>query len=362
MLQARDEHAGLEAKCPSCERVSTIPTAEEAARARRPDALRADQPRRGRYDDEPADRPRRRHEDRPEPRTSTMAMLSLVLGLASMTCVLAPILVLPTLLLGALALREASNSRGEVSGGGLAVAGMMLSCLGLAIGLTLWFTNPLGPLLWEPQHRSLEANNLKQIGLAFHNVHDTTRSLPMAVAYRSPDGKPLLSWRVVLLPYLEQDNLFRQFRFDEPWDSPHNLRLLPLIPKVYQRAGEKPDGRGLTHYQVPVGKSLIFDEAYPGARTVPPTLRLGRGLFQITDGTSNTIMVVTAKDGVPWTKPEDFEVTVGGPIVPRLDTKFGSGPLVLFADGLVRPMRRSLPDMVWYQAMTAEGGEVLSID
>src|SRR5437763_1871236 len=75
MLQAREEHAGLEAKCPSCERISTIPTAEEAERARRPDALQTDEPRRPRYD-EPEDRPRRRRrESAPEPRTSTMATL-----------------------------------------------------------------------------------------------------------------------------------------------------------------------------------------------------------------------------------------------------------------------------------------------
>src|SRR5262249_32610297 len=130
--------------------------------------------------------------------------------------------------------------------------------------------------------------------MAMHNFNSVHGALPQAVTYRSPDGKALLSWRVALLPYLEQGNLFSQFRLDEPWDSPHNIRFLPMIPKVYQRGGETPDGRGLTHYQVPTGRGMIFDEDRPAKATFGQTGRLGRGIATITDGTSNTIMVVTA--------------------------------------------------------------------
>ncbi|MBV9126015.1 MAG: DUF1559 domain-containing protein, partial [Planctomycetes bacterium] len=68
-------------------------------------------------------------------------------------------------------------------------------------------------------------NNLKQIALAFHSMNDTYNFMPPA-AICGKDGRPLLSWRVAILPYIEQQNLYNQFRLDEPWDSPTNKKLL----------------------------------------------------------------------------------------------------------------------------------------
>ena len=76
-------------------------------------------------------------------------------------------------------------------------------------------------------------NNLKQIGLAMHNYHATHKTFPPAFTV-DKDGKPLLSWRVLILPYLEQDALYKEFHLDEPWDSPHNRTLIERMPPTYR--------------------------------------------------------------------------------------------------------------------------------
>jgi Protein of unknown function (DUF1559) len=95
--------------------------------------------------------------------------------------------------------------------------------------------DPEPPGIWPrtvAAHRGLSAKNLQQIGLAVHNFHDTFGAMP-ANAIRDKAGKPLLSWRVALLPYLDEHNLYKEFRLDEPWDSKHNKALLAKMPKVY---------------------------------------------------------------------------------------------------------------------------------
>src|SRR5438045_1511259 len=74
-------------------------------------------------------------------------------------------------------------------------------------------------------HRLTSSNNLKQIALAFHSFHDTYGGMP-AAAICDKAGKPLLSWRVAILPWIEEGALYKQFKLDEPWDSKHNKALL----------------------------------------------------------------------------------------------------------------------------------------
>ncbi|HTU19628.1 MAG TPA: DUF1559 domain-containing protein [Gemmataceae bacterium] len=102
---------------------------------------------------------------------------------------------------------------------------------------TAWLLTSPEPALTsgrEPTARSQSHNNLKQMILAMYNYQDTVmeHSLPPA-ALVDRQGRPLLSWRVLILPFLEQQNLYNEFHLDEPWDSPHNLRQLPRMPKVY---------------------------------------------------------------------------------------------------------------------------------
>ncbi|MEO6810283.1 MAG: DUF1559 domain-containing protein, partial [Isosphaeraceae bacterium] len=142
----------------------------------------------------------------------------------------------------------------------------------------------------EAAKRSQCMNNFKQIGLAMHNYHATNNTFPPAFN-TGKDGKALLSWRVLILPYLDQKALFDEFHLDEPWDSPHNKPLISRMPADYAC----PSGSGAltrdgkTTYLTPRGPATIF----PGAKAI--------SIRDITDGTSNTIFVVDASD--------DFAVT-----------------------------------------------------
>lgn len=193
-------------------------------------------------------------------------------------------------------------------------------------------------------------NNLKQIGLALHCYHDVLGHFP-PVAQTNKNGKPLLSWRVLILPYIEQDALYRQFRLDEPWDSEHNAKLIPQIPKLYVLPGmEETDGKkGLTRYRVFVGNGAAWE----------PNKALT--LQQFRDGTSNTWLVVVAKDAVPWTKPEEL------PFDPKKDPSVLLGKVVnrwqaLFSDGAVRSYQKLPKADIVRGLITRDGGEVIPPD
>ncbi len=143
-------------------------------------------------------------------------------------------------------------------------------------------------------HRAQCVNNLKQIGLAHHNYISANNTFPMA-AIADKDGKPLLSWRVAILPYIEQQELYNKFKLDEPWDSPNNKPLIKEMPATYLCPDRKNPEAGTTTYRMFVGAGALSEE---GQAT---------GLANITDGTSNTILVVESKDAVPWTKPDDLK-------------------------------------------------------
>jgi hypothetical protein len=150
-------------------------------------------------------------------------------------------------------------------------------------------------------------NNLRQIDIALHIYADTYGHLPPAATYDS-DGKPLLSWRVAILPFLEQQNLYNQFHLDEPWDSPHNIALLQSKPKVYHcpaRPVSVNDDLRFTYYQ-----------AFVGPRTGFGTERGLRLPQDFPDGPSNTILLVEGRSAVPWTKPEDIAYDPEGPVPP----------------------------------------------
>src|SRR2546425_3852080 len=115
--------------------------------------------------------------------------------------------------------------------------------------------------------------------MAMHNYHDLHGRLP-AAAVCGKDGQPVLSWRVAILPFIEFEGLYNEFHFDEPWDSPHNIRLLPRMPKTYasQRYKGDPAPPGYTYLHVFVGEGTAFEG--------PEGLRLPD---DFPDGTSNTI-------------------------------------------------------------------------
>jgi len=179
-----------------------------------------------------------------------------------------------------------------------------------------------------------------------HNYHDKYGRFPPA-AVCGPDGKPLLSWRVLLLPFLGDDGLYEQFKLDEPWDSPHNIQLLSHMPSVYGPYKGKPPEGGMTHFQVFVG---------PGAAFAGTT---GLKSDDFTDGTSNTILIVEAWDPVPWTKPEELTFDPDGPL-PRLGGIVKDGRFrAALADGSVKIMPKGVREDTIRAFITRNRNEII---
>src|SRR6185436_18638182 len=104
----------------------------------------------------------------------------------------------------------------------------------------------------DRMRRMMASNNLKQIALAFHNYESAYGCFPPP-AITDAQGKALLSWRVAILPYIEEDALYKQFRMNEAWDSPHNKKLLSKMPKIYASPTGKVAEPNATCYQIFTG-------------------------------------------------------------------------------------------------------------
>ncbi len=221
--------------------------------------------------------------------------------------------------------------------------------------------------------RSQAMNHLKQIGLAIHNYAsasaDGTRIPVFGFGKNGeqvrtqigPKGdpiynpKPLLSWRVAILPYIEQGPLYNQFKLDEPWDSEHNKKLIDKMPKIYApiTKSAKP---GMTHLQQVIGPQCML----------PGRFNFGN----MPDGTSNTIAVIEAAEPVIWTKPDDVyfsEMKFDAPPPKDLKKKFGglfdNGFHVLMFDGSVRFIdSRRISDQTLWDALRPADGNVLGSD
>ena len=192
--------------------------------------------------------------------------------------------------------------------------------------------------------RTSSMNDMKQIGLAMHNYHDVFRSLPVNAQHRDADGKPFLSWRVHILPFIEQQALYEKFKLDEPWDSDHNIKLLEQMPDMYKHKNV-PLPPGFTIYQAATGDELMFK---PDAVT---------GFRDILDGLSNTIMVFesNADNAVEWTKPADVEIDLDNPLAVMAD--YGQAFNALYGDGSVRGIPRTIDAADLKALLTRAGGE-----
>jgi len=193
-------------------------------------------------------------------------------------------------------------------------------------------------------------NDLKQIGLAMHNYHDAFGQFP-TTNVRGKDGKPLLSWRVAILPFIEQDVLYREFKLDEPWDSQHNKKLLARMPSLYQGSDPKLNAAGKTAYLLPAGKG-----------TLSPPDGAKQTLQAITDGTSNTILTVVADPGsaVEWTKPDELPFDPKDPLKGLVCP--GQEHIdVLIADGSVKRLSPRIDPKKVAAMVTPAGGEVVEL-
>lgn len=192
------------------------------------------------------------------------------------------------------------------------------------------------------------ANTLKQLLLAFHNYADAFGTLPTYGGSKGTELPSQLSWRVHILPFIGEMELYEQFRLDEPWDSPHNIQLLGAMPRVYRPVlpADQQASVPATHttFLAPVGERTLFGR----------DKRIG--FRQVTDGTSNTVVIVevAAEHAQPWTSPEEYRYDPSNPAA-KLRVIDGRSTVGLL-DGSVH----TLPiDMPWEALFSIDGGEVI---
>ena len=270
--------------------------------------------------------------------TSRMAVASMVLGLLSVVCCC--VTGIPAIILGTIALIQISRSNGRLKGTGYAVTGLVCGIMFTIITLVGALLLPAVGSARDAAWRIHSANQMKQLNLALLKYHQATEHLPAHAIY-SDDGKPLLSWRVAILPYIEQQALHARFHLDEPWDSEHNRALIPEMPAFLLDPSSKLAlEQGKTRYVGPVGKGLVFTGTDRG--------------ISLTDDTATIITLLQVDDphAVIWTKPKDWTYDEKEPLH-GLDGKFLSGGfLVGFADGDVREISETVDSEMFYNLLT----------
>jgi hypothetical protein len=185
-----------------------------------------------------------------------------------------------------------------------------------------------------PSRRMACQNNLRQIGIALHNYHDTYGTLPPAYI-ADENGKPMHSWRVLILPFMEQEPLYKQYRFDEPWNGPNNSKLANQFVSVYCCPSHYPS----------LGTSYV---AIVGAHTAWPGEKALK-LADLKDGTDSILLVVEVHDsGIHWMEPRDFHVsqmaqTINAPHGQGISSEHTRSANVVKADGAVRYLSNDTP-------------------
>lgn len=230
----------------------------------------------------------------------------------------------------------------------IAVAGVgFLLCGGIAVALLL----PAVSTAREAARRTQCNNNLKQILLALHNYHDVHKTFPPAYLADS-NGKPMHSWRVLILPYLEAGHIYSQYNFDEPWDSPGNRYVAELMLPVFRCPSDGSQMGGMSYVLV-TGKGTMFD----GEK--------GIGIPQITDGTNQTLAIVEVKGaGIEWTEPRDLDIEQFTRLFgPRSDPRLMSHPRGFnagMADGSVRFIQQGVDESQLRAMASPAGGDTVN--
>ncbi|WP_425398800.1 DUF1559 domain-containing protein [Aeoliella sp.] len=232
------------------------------------------------------------------------------------------------------------TSEGNAQMGAVAVTGILVALLLPAVTAAR-----------EAARRNSSMNNLKMLELALLNYESANRAYPAHAIY-SKEGKPLLSWRVAILPYLEEQPLYEQFHLDEPWDSPHNKKLIAQMPSVFSSPNSSLDpSLGKSNYLAPIGKGMVFENE---DRQIP--------LRQITDGTSNTVNLLEVNDetAVEWTKPADWKYDEEDPTKGLTGVRPGVF-LAGFCDGHVAAIAEYIDEETFKALLSRNGGEVVQV-
>ncbi len=220
------------------------------------------------------------------------------------------------------------------------------------LALLFLFTGPLISILKQTIPLASNAsrllackNSMKQIGLALLNYQIVHDCFPPAYL-PDEDGRPMHSWRVLLLPFIDEQTRYDQYRFGERWDSPHNLSLSEPTPRVYQCWADPPVD-GSTSYVMVVG---------PNAFSTGPE---GRHVAEFTDGLPSTLAVVEMVDsGIHWMEPRDWDPAGAARPASAHPGVFNA----LFADGAVRSLDEHVAPDLLEATITVDGGEAFDRD
>lgn len=217
-----------------------------------------------------------------------------------------------------------------------------------ATALLLASANAADDQATDRANRAKSKQNLQTQMKAMHKYLEEHGRFPPAAVY-DREGKPLLSWRVLLLPYLGEEELFKEFKLDESWDSPHNKKLINRIPKAYVPANIPRDESSAIFYKVFVGKGAAFEKGRTQGTSVP----------DFKDGTVCTILIVEAREAVSWTKPSELEYDPDK-TPPQCGGLFSDGFHAAFASGDVYFVKKEVPDMMMHKAITRDGREIFN--
>ncbi len=184
--------------------------------------------------------------------------------------------------------------------------------------------------------------NLQQAALGIMNFESAQRRLPPVT---SPNFSSGLSWRVQILPMIGLDELYQKFHLDEPWDSPHNLKLVEEMPSVYYSLLDALNEQGKT--------TVVMPRHSQAVRSDRP-----RRLSEITDGTSNTILLIDAdpEHAVLWTKPDDLDIDMDHPRQGWTGSRYGSSAIA-FADAHLELLPSHCDESIVRALLTIGGGE-----
>jgi predicted RNA-binding Zn-ribbon protein involved in translation (DUF1610 family) len=253
---------------------------------------------------------------------------------------------------GAVAAAPGAPGRTSAKTIALVVVGTLL-LLFLCMGLPALLMLPAIQAAREAQRGQTCQNNLRQIGSALLQYHADMGCFPPAYI-ADASGKPLHSWRVLILPYLDRKDLYDSYDFNEPWNGPKNTLLAPLVPPVYACPSDPDTIDGYTSYVAAVGPQRVFPGAQP------------RKESEITDGAANTIAVIEhSASKINWLEPRD-----GPPAGTNNATAAtGSAPAsnhphqshALFIDGSVHSLPDHLERHQLDALMTVDGGEMVPI-
>jgi prepilin-type N-terminal cleavage/methylation domain-containing protein/prepilin-type processing-associated H-X9-DG protein len=223
---------------------------------------------------------------------------------------------------------------------------VVLAIIAVLIAMMLPAVRSAGPAA----RRAQCVNNLKQIALALQNYEQAHKVLPPAYTVDA-EGRPLHSWRTLILPYLEQDELYRTIDLSKPWNDPANAKALETMPLVFRCPSDVEPGHTTTYLAIVAPDGCLSP-------------REPRRLAEITDPHGSTLMVIEAgeESAVPWMAPVDAGESLVMALGPASKLHHVGGMNVCLVDGSVRFLKAGIPARVRRALMSISGNEKLSND